>query len=279
MTKNVFLYHKNCDDGFGAAWAAWKKFGKRGTYIGSAPSDNPPSGLEGKHVYLMDLCYPVDVIKKLLKTTKSLTVLDHHISSKEAIELVSNRIFNSNFTHSGAFLAWKYFHLSQKVPLLLKVVEDVDIWKWKISHAHELSASLRTYERNFSTWSRLAREWENVQTRKKYIDEGHAILKEQRTQVKSAVDDALLVRFCGHKTLVSNSSMFVSEIGNELVKKIPPIGIIWSQRKDKIVVSLRSNGKADVSRLAQKFGGGGHKTAAAFRLKLDQKLPWKIIKK
>ena len=73
--------------------------------------------------------------------------------------------------------------------------------------------------------------------------------------------------------------MFVSEIGSELVKKLPPIGIIWSQRKDKIVVSLRSNGKVDVSKLAKKFGGGGHKASAAFRLDLNQKLPWKIIKK
>src|SRR3989344_9666639 len=279
MTKNVFLYHKNCDDGFGAAWAAWRKFGKKGTYIGSAPSDDPPAGLTGKNIYLMDLCYRADVITKLLKTTKSLTVLDHHISSKEAIALVPNHVFNSDFTHSGALLAWNHFHPNQKVPLLLKVVEDVDIWKWKISHAHELSASLRTYKRNFSIWSRLAREWENVQTRKKYISEGHAIRKEQRAQVKSAVDDALLVRFCGYKTLVSNSLMFVSEIGNELVKKLPPIGIIWSQRKDKIVVSLRSNGKIDVSKLAAKFGGGGHKASAAFRLELNQKLPWKIIKK
>ena len=279
MTKNIFLYHKNCDDGFGAAWAAWKKFGKKGTYIGSAPSDDPPAGLTGKNVYLMDLCYPVDVIKKLLKITKSLTVLDHHISSKKAIALVTNHVFNSDMTHSGAVLAWNYFHLTKKIPLLLRVVEDVDIWKWKIPHANELSASLRTYERNFSTWSRLAREWESVGTQKKYIDEGHAIRKEQRTQVKKAIDDALAVRFCGHKTYVSNSSMFVSEIGNELVKKLPPIGIIWSQRKDKIVVSLRSDGKTDVSELAKKFGGGGHQTAAAFRLELNQKFPWKIIKK
>ena len=279
MKKNIFLYHKNCDDGFGAAWAAWKKFGKHGIYIASAPHEDPPAGLSGKNVYLMDLCYSADAIKKLLKITKSLTVIDHHFSSQKIVELVPNRIFNGDSTHSGSVLSWKYFHPNKKVPLLLLVVEDVDLWKWVISHSHELSASLRTYKRDFSTWSRLARGWENFSTRKKYTEEGSAIRKEQRTQVKYAVDDAFLVNFYGHKTYVSNSSMFVSEIGSELVKKLPPLGIIWSQRKDKIVVSLRSNGKVDVSKLAKKFGGGGHKASAAFRLELNQKLPWKIIKK
>ena len=279
MKKNIFLYHKNCDDGFGAAWAAWKKFGNSGTYIASAPHEDPPKGLAGKNVYLMDLCYSAEAIKKLLKTTKLLTVIDHHISSKKAVELAPNHIFNGDSTHSGAMLSWQYFHPQKKVPLLLLTIEDVDLWRWTLSHSNELSASLRTYKRDFSTWSRIARDWEKPSTRKKYIEEGLAIRKEQRTQVKSAVDDALLVNFCGYKTHVSNSSMFVSEIGSELVKKLPPIGIIWSQRKDKIVVSLRSNGKVDVSKLAKKFGGGGHKASAAFRLDLNQKLPWKIIKK
>ena len=202
-------------------------------------------------------------------------MIDHHISSKKAVELAPNHIFNGDSTHSGAMLSWQYFHPQKKVPLLLLTIEDVDLWRWTLSHSNELSASLRTYKRDFSTWSRIAHDWEKPSTRKKYIEEGSAIRKEQRVQVKSAVDDALLVNFCGHKTYVSNSSMFVSEIGSELVKKFPPIGIIWSQRKDKIVVSLRSNGKIDVSKFAKKFGGGGHKASAAFRLELNQKLPWK----
>ncbi|MEK7503033.1 MAG: DHHA1 domain-containing protein [Patescibacteria group bacterium] len=279
MTKNVFLYHKNCDDGFGAAWAAWKRFGKKGTYIGSAPWEEPPSGLAGKNVYLMDLCYLPNHIKKLLKVTKSLTVIDHHISSREAIAFVSNGVFNNDFTHSGAVLSWKFFHPTKKVPLLLKVVEDVDIWKWKVPYSHELSASLRVYDRSFNTWSRLAREWESPKSRKKYIIEGGAIVKDHEDRVQEAVKDANLVNFCGYKTLASNSRMLVDYIGAALVKKFPPIGIIWSERGGKIVVSLRSNGKVDVSKLAVKFGGGGHKKSAAFRLEASTKLPWKIIKK
>src|SRR3989344_1169898 len=35
MNKKIaVLYHKGCTDGFGAAWAAWKKFGARAEYLG-----------------------------------------------------------------------------------------------------------------------------------------------------------------------------------------------------------------------------------------------------
>jgi hypothetical protein len=30
MKKTIILYHLDCPDGFGAAWAAWKKFSSKG---------------------------------------------------------------------------------------------------------------------------------------------------------------------------------------------------------------------------------------------------------
>lgn len=276
-TQNIFLYHKNCDDGFGAAWAAWKKFGKKGIYIGVVNGEQPPDGLEGNNVYILDYCYPPKETKNLLKVTKSLVIIDHHISSKNAIELTPHHVFNLDFTHSGAVLSWKYFHPEKIVPKLLLQIEDVDLWSWGFPHSRELSASLRTYDFDFKLWSRLANAWESHKTRRKHIEEGHAILKDHNDRIKEAVADAELVKFCGYRTLISNSRMLVSEIGDALYKKIPPIAIVWSERSGKIIVSLRSNGKVDVSKLAKKFGGGGHKVASAFRLELGQKLPWKII--
>ena len=45
-----------------------------------------------------------------------------------------------------------------------------------------------------------------------------------------------------------------------------------------ITVSLRSDGSVDVSKLAKKYGGGGHKAAAGFSFKVGRKAPWKKIK-
>lgn len=276
--KIAVLYHNKCDDGFGAAWVAWKKFKDKADYVGVTYGDPPPKGLTGKDIYLLDFCYPKNVLEELMKITKSLTVIDHHISMKEVVESVPRHLFEPT-KHSGAVLTWMYFFSKKPIPKILRYVEGVDLWQWKLPRIHELSASLSIYPREFKIWSRIARDWEKKLTQKKYIAEGGAIRKEQINQVKKAVEDSFLVDFCGYKTLVSNSFAFVSEIGAALVKKHPPIGIIWAQRSDKIVVSLRSNGKVDVSKLAAKFGGGGHKASAAFRLEAEQKLPWKIVKK
>ena len=93
-----------------------------------------------------------------------------------------------------------------------------------------------------------------------------------------AIENAQVVEFEGHKCLAVNSPLLHSDIGNKLSKLMPPFGIVWSEKADVKAFSLRSNGKFDVSKLAQKYGGGGHKAAAGFAIDLGKKLPWKYIK-
>ncbi len=276
MTKNVFLYHNHCDDGFGAAWSAWKKFGNKAEYIGVNHGDPYPKGLEGKNVYTLDFAYPPRETEEILKKAAHLAIIDHHKTAKDSIKLVSDHLYQMN--RSGAVLSWQYFHPDKKVPKFLQYIEDADLWRWKLAHSREISTSLRSYDQDFKIWDKIAKDMEKVKTRKKYIEEGKVLLKSDERKVRHAVDNAVLVKFFGYKTFASNSFHFSSQIGHKLYNKLPPIGIIWSERKNKRVISLRSNGTVDVSELAKKFpGGGGHKNSAGFELKLDQKLPWEVI--
>jgi oligoribonuclease NrnB/cAMP/cGMP phosphodiesterase (DHH superfamily) len=275
MAKNIFLYHNECSDGFGAAWSAWKKFGKKGEYIAVHHGEPYPENLEGKDVYSMDFCYPVKETKEILKKAASITLIDHHKTAKAPAKLLKNPVLDMN--HSGAVLAWKYFHPKTKVPKLLSYVEDRDLWRWKLRNSREISAVLSSYKMDFQTWSKIARELESTNGFKKYVQEGKSILRSEGEKIKHAVMSAELVEFCGYKVYVSNSFHFVSEIAHELYKKRPPLSIVWSARRGKVVVSLRSNGKVDVSELAGRFSGGGHKASAGFRLGLGEKFPWKIV--
>lgn len=278
--KIVVLYHGGCKDGFGAAWAAWKKFGARAEYIGVNQGEPFPNNLKGKRVYTLDFSYPFDITKKLLKIAKSLVVIDHHISSKKAIQLVPEHVFNNDFTHSGAALSWKYFHPEKKVPELLKRIEEVDIWKWNLPNTRELFASLETYDTNFILWNKIANDWESAHKRQKYLKEGEAILKYQDYLIKKAIENSEEVRFLGQRALAANFALSLnSEIGDAMRKKGYSLGIIWQKKGNEIVVSLRSTNKVDSSKIAARFGGGGHKKAAAFRLPINQKFPWKRIKK
>ena len=100
------------------------------------------------------------------------------------------------------------------------------------------------------------------------------------TYVPDGYKNAEEVRFYGKRALAVNYALSLnSDIGNAIQKKGYHLGIIWQQRGEKIIVSLRSTNSIDSSKIAQRFGGGGHKKAAAFRLPISIKFPWKRIKK
>jgi nanoRNase/pAp phosphatase (c-di-AMP/oligoRNAs hydrolase) len=44
-------------------------------------------------------------------------------------------------------------------------------------------------------------------------------------------------------------------------------------------VSFRSNGTFDVSKLAQKYGGGGHAVASGATFPVTEPFPWRMVKK
>lgn len=276
MKKIVILYDGGCSDGFGGAWAAWKIFGNKADYIGVRHDEPHPHGLKNKTIYLIDFTYPEAVIKKFLKENKRVTAIDHHVTVEKSVRLTQNYLFDNS--HSGCALAWQYFHPKKSMPKLLKHIEDMDLWRFKIPHTKEIFAYLNLFPLNFQIWDKLIREMENKTKYQSIIQGGKLVLQYEEKRVNNLLDATQKVRFCGYKTLAVNSPNWPSQIGSLLVKKMPPIGIIWHQRDNKISISLRSDGSVDVGKLAKRFGGGGHKSASGFSLSAGGKLPWTILK-
>ena len=276
MKNTVILYHKNCTDGFSAAWAAWLALGKKADYIPVMHQEALPEGLEGKEVYLVDFCYRADMMDKLLKRAKRVTALDHHAMCEEDVVRTEGGVFDN--TRSGAVIAWQYFHPKKKVPLFLKYVEDNDLWRHKLPQSKAMTAYLRTVPFDFKTWSKLEKEIETAAGRKACWQKGCLLLTQEMQLVDRLVkENAEFVELRGHKALAVNSPFFRDNIGHALCTAFPPFGIIWDERKGKTVVSLRSNGTFDVASLAAHYGGGGHKAAAGFTLPHGTPVPWKVL--
>lgn len=273
----VILYHAQCTDGFGAAWAAWKKFGSKAEYIPVDHQAPPPADIFGKEVYMVDFTYPLPITQSLIQKNIRVTAIDHHVSSKEATLSTQDPLYAAH--HSGAVLSWMYFHPGKKTPLLLQYVEDTDIWKFKLPYSRELWEYLDLFDFDFNVWNVLVRDFENVVKRKIFIAKGGTLLqREERLVARLISNNKEKVRFEGFVTYSINSPLFSSQIGNQLAKLLPPIAIIWHRKAGVTYVSLRSDGSIDVSKLAARFGGGGHKAAAAFAIKGNKKLPWKTLK-
>lgn len=277
MKKIVILYHANCSDGFGGAWAAWRKFKNKAEYIPVHHQLSPPEGLRNKELYFIDFIYPLAITKKLIAENKRFSAIDHHVTREKEVKMTEDYSYAAE--NSGAVLAWRYFYPNKPVPEILKYVEDMDLWRFKIPNTKAIFAYLNLFDFDFKIWNKLAAEIENPLKRKSAIEKGKIVLKYEDKLVNKLIENnGELVEFNGYKTYAVNAAFLDSQIGNRISEKIlPPIGIIWKRVKGQISVSLRSDGTVDVAKLAEKYGGGGHKAAAGFKIPAGGKLPWRYL--
>ena len=276
MLDIIVFYHKNCPDGFGSAWVTWKKFKNKAEYIPlnyQAPFDYE---IKGKKIYFLDVCPNRKILENLKKNDCEIVIIDHHLSAKRNLDLVcpGSFIMRLNMSRAAAVLTWKYFFPEKRIPKLLLYIEDMDLWKFKKRFSREIVASINLSDLDFKEWDKLVKNIEDVRKRKEPILEGKKIVEYQDEMIKQIIGDAKKIKLGKIKTLAVNSSFLISEIGDALIKKLPPIAVIWFEAGDKKRISLRSNGKVDVSKIAEKYGGGGHKCAAGFAIRAEDPFPW-----
>ena len=253
----VVLYHADCLDGFGAAWALWKKF-PDARYLPVEHGLSPPSGLDNDHVVMVDFSYPREVIERLAESTASLRILDHHVTAQAALAGLPYAYFDMK--KSGAVLAWEWAH-PEPVPWLLQYIQDKDLWEWRLPMSREINAALDSYPFDFQVWNGLTQEMLEL--------EGRAILRREDVLITKIVKESVLVEFEGETVPAVYSPVMTSQIGERLCRGYP-FCIIWHQRNGRRYFSLRSKpGTVDVSAIAARHGGGGHANAAGFSFPLE----------
>jgi uncharacterized protein len=251
---DVVLYHAECMDGFGAAWALWKRF-PEAQFVPVKHGFPQPEGLDGRHVVMVDFSYHRDDILALADRTASLQILDHHITAQSALADLPFASFDMD--RSGAVLAWEWAH-TQPVPWLLQYVQDKDLWHWQLPHSREISAALASYAFDFVTWDQFQFETLKV--------EGTGILRHENSLVDKLAQEAIMVSIAGYTVPAVHSPVLASQIGERLAAH-HTFGVIWHQKDGRRYFSLRSKtGGVSVSEIAAQYGGGGHTHAAGFSI-------------
>ncbi len=275
MKDIVVVYHGKCPDGFGGAYAAWKKFGDMANYI-PALHGAPAPNLTGKEVYMIDFSYPLDVLLHIEKEAKRLVVLDHHMGAREAVESVKEHVFNND--HSGSGIAWNYFHPDTSLPRLLAYIEDNDLWRHSLPHGKEVAAYIGTMQFAFESFDTVVRKVETDEGFKQIIQKGSAFAEYFEHTVSHLLEYAELVVLDEYTVFAVNSPrLFRSELGHRLAEKHAPFAIVWYVSEGRWHFSLRGDGSVDVSEIARRRGGNGHHDAASFRLPLNKPLPFTFL--
>ena len=264
--KKLCIYHGNCLDGFGAAWAVRNALGENVEYY-KGIHQQPPPEVNGRDVFLVDFSYKKELLEEMLKTAASITILDHHISAEEDLSelLKCGRIkglFDMN--RSGAMLAWQWFHPDQQPPELIKYIQDRDLWLFKLEGTREITAALSSYSYDFKVWDKLmANHKDELEVLKR---DGKAIERKLQKDIKELIASGVIRMIIGgYDVPVLNApSSYVSDAGHIMSIGQPFAACYWDHR-DGRSFSLRSAKEGvDVAKVAKKYGGGGHKKAAGF---------------
>ncbi len=273
QTPVTVFYHRNCSDGFGAAWAAWRRFsGHRPLSFAPYNYGDPlPEIPAGHDVFILDLSFDPEFLSRLRSKAHHLVLLDHHKSAMEKIAPLypgdPDIVFD--MSRSGAMIAWQRFFPGEPVPNLIRYVEDRDLWRWNLPLSLEVTTAMASYAFDFEVWDRLCRTlgYGSVSEENPLAVEGRSILRYQSMLLKTAIrETGVWGRFSsGERAFFVNSPVLTSEIGGAM-KSDTPFVVIWSIRKDgRVSYSLRaSEGGPDLSKIASRYGGGGHAKAAGF---------------
>lgn len=268
--KNIVLYHANCADGFGAAYAAWRVLGDDARYLpvrygDPLPDEVASADLGDTEVFILDFSYPRAELEALHARCRDLVVIDHHASAQRELKGLDFAVFDR--ARSAAVLAWLYFQEEAPVPELLSYVQDRDLWAWVLPDSREISEAIDAYlPRRFVSWRDCVQTWGLM--KKEMVKFGQAALRKSEGLVDRACGGRRWMSVDGHRVTSVCSCLLQSEIGHALLQLEPAadFAAIYTVDPDgELRVSLRGRGDFDLSEIAKKFGGGGHRDAAGFR--------------
>lgn len=246
-------------------------------YINELPFDKV---CQGEKVYLVDYSFTeftVWQLRKLIEEKECEVIwCDHHDSSISLIRDENSWLHQNidkikgirSTDYCGAVLTWLYFGHNE-IPMFLKFVDDYDCWKNKLQPETDYFKLSVDAQKDWATgdfWRGLLKGDIDLQ---ELLEQGKAIkayVMSDLTRYRKSYGYESVIQISDTETLpcfVVNRRMN-SWIFGELINKYPVVSA-WTFDGVRYLYSLYStNPEVDCSKIAERFGGGGHKGAAGF---------------
>lgn len=280
MERTVIFYHGGCPDGFGGAYAAWKKFGDAAEYIPLSRGELPPFDVaQDATVYFIDFSYDQAVMDEFVRRAARVIVLDHHEGVEAVITSMPEHVYRTD--RSGVGIAWEYFHPEVPVPSLLAYVEDIDLFRLALPETRAIITYLEVQPMEFRAWDEIVHKLDDPTSREKMLERARIYAEYFELLANDSVEHAKLVSFEGYEVLFTAThpiKSMKSLVGNLLAKQHGPFALVATAHPDGYGISIRGDGSTDVAKIAQKFGGNGHPNAAGFLIPRDGPFPWTRVK-
>ena len=246
---------------------------------------------DDEEVYLVDFSLDPDIMDLLMMKTRNITWIDHH---KTAIEKYKdyedlNAFRGVRFDGvSACLLTYCYFrHMTtcgtgeikpfeywmiEGAPMFTKFIHDWDTWTHK--YGDRTKQFIMAF--NAGDFDPDGKDWQSTPylPTDAMIESGKAMMKFRDQWAKDYLSFGFITYFEGYKCYAINLGMCNSEYFKSLQLGAYDIYIAFVHNGTNYSVSLYSQ-VVDVSEIAVKHGGGGHKGAAGF---VCQDLPFSKAK-
>ena len=258
MSNIVCYYHKGDYDGICSAAIVKYKYPKAKLV-----------GINNHNIELVhkpsDKVIIVDISLKehMINIPYNSVWIDHHSQSIiESEQMGFNNLpgIRRNGT-AACILTWEFF-IDNEIPQIVQLLGDYDVWNIDKENVQEFQEGLKLIEDSYNPESNLWRFLFDYDWLSNIINNGRTAIKYRESLDKKLISDYGYKRtLWGYECLLINtptvSNFLYYYTDADIVVTYRWGGHFWS-------VSLRTKKDIDVSVIAKKNGGGGHKSAAAF---------------
>ncbi|MBQ8870144.1 MAG: hypothetical protein IJ019_02065 [Alphaproteobacteria bacterium] len=222
-------------------------------------------------IVVCDISLPVDYMFKLSQE-KDFVWIDHHIS---VIEQYENMLKAQNLEPikgirrvgtAAMILTWEYFYPNKQLPLGIKLLGLNDIFELKDKRVRAFEYAMQAIGVNRPTdkvWKEVIEDTMDIPS---MVEKGKAILSYIRNRNFRLVRaEAFVSEFEGYTCICANIPQGYSEFYDSLdnIKDYDVMINFFMNKKNCWNLSFyTAKDNVDVSKIAEKFGGGGHAKAA-----------------
>jgi oligoribonuclease NrnB/cAMP/cGMP phosphodiesterase (DHH superfamily) len=268
-SKAICLYH-NDPDGQCSAAIVRRALGKAVQLIGLEIGDPLPWEAIGKAelVVIVDYSLSLEDMQHIHRRLK-LIWIDHHITALDRLsEAMAGVPGQRRVDEAACVLTWQTFFPDQPVPRGVVYIGDRDIWRHAHAETRPFGEGLYQQEcnpENDSLWTALLDDNEVLVS--KLIENGRLLYASRLRGIRNAIGTyGFETTFEGHRTLAINDpgsgdlGEVVRNSGFDLAYCY--VETVRNGRRQTFVTLYSAT--VDVSAIASKYGGGGHRGAAGF---------------
>jgi oligoribonuclease NrnB/cAMP/cGMP phosphodiesterase (DHH superfamily) len=256
-----------------------------------------PANIKNKNVIIMDVAYNYNVLKKIVKNANYVLHIDHHVTNRnDMIKLQKEYPKKLELIYDvhecGSSLTWKYINKKMEIPLFIKYIHDNDIGKWEYEETLPFITSINVHYPLIPDMHSLEL-WESLfddKTVEEMINMGKIYQKYEKHLLEKSAKQFSVEQFPS-KIVFNYFRNEFNKVGEYVVVVINGSGcpsngmvtkkilestscdfvIMWTLNfhQKQYVLSFRSK-TVDVGRIAQLFGGGGHKYASACSISVNK---------